>query len=309
VEISLAGQAERELHEAANAAFAEIARIHELMSVHSMESDLYRVNNAPVGRAVLVDERTWQVLDLAAEISHASNGVFDVTVGAAMMARGDLPRMVNNLPGGNATYRNIELLSEFRVRLQCAMAIDLGGIAKGYAVDSAVRVLREGGVPEGCVNAGGDLRAFGDEALTVQVRDPLDPAIACAEVDLCDCALATSAGYASSKGYNTSGVVLDPRANTEVGTGCSASVRAASCAVADALAKCALILGEKSAPLLRRFQANGFLVHDKMPIVIDTVPVDACAGPAARDGITQVDVGFANRQSDIMFGKSTGALL
>ena len=304
VEITLAGQRESVLHEAANSAFADIERIHVLMSVHSKQSDLYRVNNAPVDSAVPVDACTWRVLDLAADISDASHGVFDVTVGAAMMARGDLPQMVNNLPDGRATYRDIELLPDWRVRLRRELAIDLGGIAKGYAVDSAVRVLRERGVPTGCVNAGGDLRAFGEEVQTVHVRDPLDPAIARAEVALRDCALATSASYGNSEDFNAAGIVLDPRSNTELRTGCSASVRAGSCAVADALAKCVLVLGESSAPLLRRFQANGFLIKDNMPIVIDTALDDTGSIDTSR-----VDRALANRQSDVMLGNSTGAWL
>jgi thiamine biosynthesis lipoprotein len=318
VEITLAGQAERKLHEAADAAFAEVERIHELMSVHSIESDLYRVNNAPVGSSVSLDERTWRVLDLAADISDASNGVFDITVGAAMMARGDLPRMVHKMPDGHATHRDIELLTGYCVRLRRALAIDLGGIAKGYAVDSAVRVLHEHGVPTGCVNAGGDLRAFGNEAKTVHVRDPLEPAIARAEVELRDCSLATSASYETSQYFNAAGVVLDPRANSDVRVGCSASVRAGSCTVADALAKCVLVLGESSAPLLRRFEADGFLIQDKIPIVIDTALEDtalldtgsmdaACPAHGACDDTSRVDPAPANRQSDIMLGDSTGA--
>ena len=292
VEISLAGRAERDLHTAADAAFDEISRIHELMSVHSAKSDLYRVNNAPVGTEVPVHTLTWRVLDLAAKISRASSGVFDVTVGAAMMARGDLPLMVNTLPDGTATYRDIELLPGHRVRLRRALAIDLGGIAKGYAVDNAVRILREHGVPAGCVNAGGDLRAFGNEAQTVHVRDPLEPAIARAEVDLRDCALATSASYANCQSFNAAGVVLDPRAQIRAGAGRSASVRAASCAVADALAKCVLLLGQMSAPLLRRYRADAFVIQDGQPCVIDS-----CLNATAADEIALDDTGSVDRGS------------
>lgn len=309
VEISLVGQEQQQLHEAANAAFAEIRCIHELMSVQSAQSDLYKVNNAPVGSAVRVDVRTWQVLDLASDISRASDGVFDITVGAAMMARGDLPLMVSDIPDGRASYRDIELLPDHRVRRRRPLVIDLGGIAKGYAVDRAVEILREQGVPAGCVNAGGDLRAFGDETMTVQVRDPLEPGIARAEVELCDGALATSASYASSNGFNASGVVLDPRANNGVDAGRSASVRAADCAVADALAKCVLLLGEASAPLLRRFQAKGFVIEDGLASVIDTSK-DAGLSPAraSETGASRFDGRYTNRKSGKMLENSQGAL-
>ena len=145
------------------------------------------------------------------------------------------------------------------------------------------------------------------------MRDPLEPAIARAEVELRDCALATSASYANSQSFNAAGVVLDPHANTEVGVGCSASVRAGSCAVADALAKCVLLLGESSARLLRRFQADGFLIKDSMQTVIDTEGDDTGSmdgvhpAYAARDDTSRVDPALANRQSDAMLGNPAGA--
>ena len=270
VEISLTGRRESELHDAAAHAFAEIERVHDLMSLHSAGSDLFRLNNAPVGSHVQINARTWCVLELALDICHDSDGVFNVGVGGEMMARGDVPWMVSRLPDSKATFRDIELLPDRCVRFRRALVIDVGGIAKGYAVDSAVRVLQDHGVLAGCVNAGGDLRAFGDEVVTVQVRDPLDPSVARAHVDLRDRALATSANYANSHGFNAAGVVLDPRVGASVVSGRSASVRAQSCAVADALAKCVLVLGEASAPLLRRYRADAFMVASDECIVIDT---------------------------------------
>lgn len=309
VDISLAGRDERELHEAADAAFDEISRVHDLMSVHSRQSDVYRLNNAPVGHPVAVDARTWRVLETAELIANASNGVFDITIGAAMMARGDLPRMLNRMPDADATWRDIELLPDFRVRLRRALAIDLGGVAKGYAVDSAVRIVRERGVPAGCVNAGGDLRVFGDEALTVHVRDPADPAIARAEVDLRNCAFATSASYATSHGFNASGSVFDRRTNSNVAAGRSGSVRASSCAVADALAKCALLLGAASAPLLRQFGAEGFVMIGGSPTVIETgEDGNDCPQSGQSVAAHKFECGFSNAKGGVVRPKFSGVL-
>ncbi len=271
VEISLAGRSEAVLHDAATAAFEGIAHIHDLMSLQSAQSELCGLNNAPVGTALRVSPHTWEVLALAREISHLSDGAFDVTVGAAMMARDGATGMQQQQADPAASYRDVELLDKCRVRFRRALALDVGGIAKGYAVDHAVRILRDLGIPAGCVNAGGDLRAFGDEPVTVQVRDPDDPARARAHVDLRDRALATSANYACRNGFKAAGVVLDPRAGKSVAVqGRSASVRAKSCAVADALAKCVLLLGENSAAALRHYDADGFLIEGDAAISIDT---------------------------------------
>jgi thiamine biosynthesis lipoprotein len=296
VEISLAGTGKEDLHEAAGHAFAEIARIHQLMSAHSAHGDVFRINSAPARSVVHVTESTWRVLELATDIANASGGVFDVTVGAAMRARGQLPALDHCRPDPGATFRDIELLPDNCVRVHRALMIDLGGIAKGFAVDAAVDILKRNGVPAGCVNAGGDLRVFGAQATTVQVRDPLDPSIARAQVQLCERALATSANYAAERGYSSAGLVLDPLCGDVAAVGRSASVRASDCAVADALAKCVLLLAESSAGLLAHYQADGFLLDGDARWVFDCgAPTDESGLPAqSRPQSAQLEPGAGN---------------
>jgi thiamine biosynthesis lipoprotein len=270
VEISLSGNDTNALHESANAAFEAIASVHEIMSFHLPDSDVSRVNNSAVGRAVQIDPRTWRVIELANEISLASGGVFDITVGGEMMARGNLPGKLRRQPDRDASYRDIELLADSHVRIRRPLVIDVGGIAKGYAVDCAVGVLREMAVSSGCVNAGGDLRAFGEETVPVEVRDPLKPHVAGARVSVRDGAFATSANYTTASSFSSSGVVLDPRDDAQVVGGRSASVRATSCVIADALAKCVLILGQGSGSLLRHYDADGFMLGQGGSVLIDT---------------------------------------
>src|SRR5581483_5100056 len=85
-------------------------------------------------------------------------------------------------------------LPDHRVRFRSTeVMIDVGGIAKGFAVDRAVAALRDFGIPGGMVNAGGDLRAFGVEPRAVHVRDPRDPGRSVCRVDVADEALASTA--------------------------------------------------------------------------------------------------------------------
>lgn len=274
VEISLSGNDANALHDAANAAFDEIASVHDIMSFHSPGSDVSRLNNSAVGCAVQIDPRTWRVIQVANSISWASGGAFDIAVGGEMMARGELPVIVSQPENRDASYRDIELLADFHVRKRRQLAIDVGGIAKGYAVDRAIKVLQEMSVDSGCVNAGGDLRVFGDEAVPVDVRDPLNPTVSGARVSLRDSALATSANYAASAGFSSAGVVLDPRGDAPVVGGRSASVRAKTCMTADALTKCVLILEQASGKLLRHYQAEGFMLGRNGSRVIDTASAE-----------------------------------
>ena len=96
--------------------------------------------------------------------------------------------------GGFVSARaRIDLLPNCRVRLQSAdVRIDLGGIAKGFAVDCAINILKERHIPAALVNAGGDLAAFGHRSHPIHIRDPNDPKRILCEIELRGEALATS---------------------------------------------------------------------------------------------------------------------
>ena len=135
--------------------------------------------------------------------------------------------------------------------------IDLSGIAKGFAVDRAVEALKAAGIVRGIVNAGGDLAAFGDEAIEVGVRDPAEPARLAALVALSNEALASS------------GRMLDP-ATRQPTPGCDgASVRARNCMMADALTKVVGVAGEAARPLLRELGASALLFRDGRMVILE----------------------------------------
>ena len=125
--------------------------------------------------------------------------------------------------------------------------IDFSGIAKGFAVDRAVDALRAAGVERGIVNAGGDLVAFGDADVEVALRNPSDPSRVAAVVTLRDQAFASS------------GRVIDPSTGRPVPAIDGASVRASSCAIADALTKVVGVSGEAALPVLRHYGADALL--------------------------------------------------
>jgi thiamine biosynthesis lipoprotein len=262
VEVVLDGTNESELHRAATNAFDAVERVHRLMSFHSATSDVTRLNRRAHRVPVEVDPETWKVLDLAGRVSQATNGVFDVTIGGRMMEHNALPRMTTVCLDPSACFRDIELLPGNRVFFRRALAIDLGGIAKGYAIDCAVDILRAYEEMSGSVNAGGDLRVFGENAVPVQIRNPNHPSQVGATATVRDAALATSARYSSSCGLAASGLILHPRTSALPRRLRSASVRAATCALADALAKAVYLMNEKAGSVLSQFGASGFLLSN-----------------------------------------------
>ncbi len=223
---------------AVKAAFDAIEQVHFLMNVHSSEGDLASINRDARRRPVLVHPWTMEVLATARQISDASGGAFDVT-----MAR------------QGACHTDVELQYGSKVRLRKPARLDLSGIAKGFAVDKAVAALRERGVRSGSVNAGGDIRVFGDKLQNLRVRVPDNPTLTLPLPPAREGAFATSGEYFGA-------ILTDPRSHREIGMVGSITVAAPSCAVADALTKAIAAAGPEPG-LLRHFNARAFLVHRK----------------------------------------------
>ncbi|WP_228527373.1 FAD:protein FMN transferase [Noviherbaspirillum soli] len=171
---------------AMRAAFDVIAEVHRLMSFHDEASDVARLNRAAIGEQIEVHPRTAEVLAAALAMSVESEGLFNPFCAPKLVAWEQLPAPAAG-PAPDWCARGDALaLDGTRVRKNAPSWIDLGGIAKGYAVDAAVDALRGCGVRAGCVNAGGDLRAFGDIDWPVLLRDARRPELAAWSTQLRD---------------------------------------------------------------------------------------------------------------------------
>ena len=234
---------------AIDSAFAAIERIEDRMSPYRCQSDVARINRAAIGEPVSIAAATREVLEMAHFLHHASDGLFDCAAepdgGAGSTKR-------------RAALTDLEFVASCMVVKSKPLRIDLGGIAKGYAVDGAVMALMAAGAAGGCVNAGGDLRVFGSTARHVHLRDPRDPARLVPLIDLLDAALATSANYFSVDALVTPLGRAVRRDDFDAGA--SVSVRAASCMLADALTKIVALSGDAQHPLLARYDAEAIIV-------------------------------------------------
>jgi thiamine biosynthesis lipoprotein len=184
---------------AAEAAFATVETVHRLLSAHEPDSDVSRINRFAHVRPVEVHEWTRRVLERALFWAKCSEGAFDVVrAGKTALQRGLLPRH-SDQPQPEAAHWTWLEIQGASVRLLKPGCIDVGGIAKGFAVDRAIEVLREAGCDSGLVNAGGDLRGFGREPWPVTIIHPLSrrPVVA---IDLKNEAIATSAGLPDGEG-------------------------------------------------------------------------------------------------------------
>jgi FAD:protein FMN transferase len=259
VAVGIAGLDATATHHAIDRGFATIAEIHRLMSFHEPDSDVSRLNRDAAREPVQVHHATYAVLSQALSLSAATHGVFDIAIAPRLVAFGLLPRpAAGPLPCG--TWRDIELLPHCRVRFRHPTWIDVGGIAKGYAVDCALAAMALPAEVQVVVNAGGDLRIAGPRAERILLRAPISQEKA-AVIELQDGSLASSSGPETRRILRgrAVGPHIHGRTRMPIGTRSFATVLAADCAMADALTKVVLALGRKSEKLLVHFGATAHL--------------------------------------------------
>ena len=190
---------------AIDAVMADMRRTDELMSTYKPDSQLSQVNAHAYERPVQVDADIIDVVEKSLEYSRLSDGAFDITyasVGYMYDFRAHQKptdaQIAAALPG--VDYRKVQVDREAStIRfLGEGVRIDLGGIAKGYAVDRAIQHLRELGIRHAMVNAGGDTRLLGDrrgKPWMVGIRDPRSAGRVVMRVPLADEAISTSGDY------------------------------------------------------------------------------------------------------------------
>ena len=158
--IQASGASKADLNAGIDAAFEAVASVHRLMSFHEPDSDVSRLNRLASVHPVSVDPWTYEVLRIAVELHFRSRGAFDITIAPDLQALGLLPGLgegSRDVPEARSANQ-VELLGDKMVRFAGpGIRIDLGGIAKGFAVDRALDALRGFGIVNGLVNAGGDL--------------------------------------------------------------------------------------------------------------------------------------------------------
>ena len=238
---------------AIDAAIQQLRYVDRTMTSYDEASDVGRANRDAAMQPVMVTNATAAVLEQSVRWAESSNGAFDPCLGAAVnlwdVKNRSVPpdeSQVRQLVSRDL-YRSVDLdqyHGEPVVRLTDESAmLDLGGIAKGYGVDRAVQSLREWGIEDALVNAGGDLYAMGEsedkDPWSIGVRSPFDPSKVTHKFDLTDEAVATSGDYLQN--FKHAGAtyhhLLDPVTasprDTEVH---SVTVAADNCMAADAAA-------------------------------------------------------------------------
>lgn len=190
---------------AINQVMAEMHRIDRQLSPYKEQSELSRVNNQAGEKAVKISEEMYLLLERSLYYSRISDGAFDISFASVGRfydyregRKPDRETLESHLPA--IDYRAIEINADAKsVRfLHPLLKIDLGGIAKGYAVDRGIEILQQQGVVSAIVTAGGDSRILGDRGgrpWVLGIRHPRQEESYAVKIPLENVALSTSGDY------------------------------------------------------------------------------------------------------------------
>ena len=259
----------RFLAQVANEAFEEIDSLDAQMSNYKAESELSRINREAARGTVLVEPRLFQLLEDSLRFGRETDGAFDITIGPLMKAWGFF-RGQGRLPASaelaavmkRVGYRHVHLEHEQRtVRFDAeGVELDLGGIAKGYAVDRVAGILRSYGVRAALISSGtSSIYALGappgERAWRVTLRDPFHADKAGDVLDLRDYSFSASGNYERffKLGGKVYSHIMDPRSGRPVMDMLSTAVLAPLAVESDALSTSFFVLGvERSRQYLAR---------------------------------------------------------
>ncbi|MBM3267037.1 MAG: FAD:protein FMN transferase [Candidatus Sericytochromatia bacterium] len=269
----LPGERER-AQRAIDAAIAELLDVERRMTRFEAGSDVSRANEGAARAPVEIGRDTGLVLREALRWARATDGRFDPALGRAT-ALWDVARRKSPPPAalftrlaGRDLYRAVSLAGDLdrpAVRFEDAdVALDLGGIAKGYGVDRAAAALRSHGVENALINVGGDLVALGaapgEDHWRVGVRSPQAPGALAGELAVRDIAVATSGDYEQFFAYGGRRYhhLLDPETGApRLASFHSVTVEAPTCMAADAGATAVFGLPPAAAGRLLALAAPG----------------------------------------------------
>jgi FAD:protein FMN transferase len=263
-------------HAAIDAVMAEMHRIDRAMSPHKADSELSRINRLAASEPVRLSAEMFGLIERAIGFSALSGGAFDISyasVGHLYDYRARIAPGSSALANARAAigWRGLKLDRAARTLAFAhpGMRIDLGGFAKGHAVDNAVAILAALGIEHAFVSAGGDSRVIGDKRgrpWTVGVRHPRDAKALVAVLPLEDTAVSTSGDY--ERFFEEAGVrhhhIIDPATGRSPAAIHSVTILAADGLTAEALSKTLFVLGIRRGMALIESQAG-----------VDAVVVDA----------------------------------
>jgi thiamine biosynthesis lipoprotein len=281
------------------AVIAEMHHIDDTMSPFKPDSELSRINREAAKRPVPISQEMVDILAKSIEFSKLSDGAFDVTfssVGYLYDYRKHVKptdaEIAKALPA--ISYRHLRLDAGKRtVRYdRDGVRVDLGGIAKGWAVDRSIELLKARGITHALVMAGGDTRLLGDRRgrpWTVGIRDPFKRGEVVAVLPLQDIAISTSGDY--ERYFDEGGVryhhIINPKTGKSASGVHSVTVLAADATTTEGLTKSIFVMGpEAGMRLIEGMPGVEAIVIDAQGRILYSDGLRSLAPPASPQPVT-----------------------
>ncbi|MHC4943579.1 MAG: FAD:protein FMN transferase [Planctomycetota bacterium] len=276
-EIALFGEDRVQLRAAGEAALDEIDFLNDQLDLFKPDSFLSHLNRQAHSRPVRMDSDLFALFEICREVHEASEGAFDITVGPLMQSRGFRDH-------ASGRFRDVApedalkqvgsqkiLLDRERCTLEYLepdMAVDLGAVAKGFALDRAAGILREAGVEQALLHGGtSTIMALGAppgrEGWLVAMEDPRGNEVLIGKVRLKNSAMSLSSprGRIKEQDGRIEGHVMDPRSGSPAETAMLAAAVSSSATLSDAWSTALLVRGRALlAPWVAREEARAGLV-------------------------------------------------
>jgi FAD:protein FMN transferase len=258
-------------------AFNEIKRIENLMSTHIPSSEITKINQSAGIQFQPVSPEVFEVVSRALYWAEKTHGAMDISMGPVQSlwdfdgnhpSLPDKDELKQALP--KIDFRKIQLADQTVFLAEKGMRIHLGAIAKGYAVDRAIEILKDATIHSALINAGGDLKALGKRhdqtAWNIGLQNPRKPESILATFAIAEMAVATSGDY--QKYFNHEGKryhhILNPKTGYPVIGVMSATVITKTVMDADALSTALFVLGAvKGLALINSLKETEGLLVDK----------------------------------------------
>ncbi|MBI5789414.1 MAG: FAD:protein FMN transferase [Candidatus Schekmanbacteria bacterium] len=258
IEIKVVSADRDEAQQAVKAALSRMEQIDRDMNRYNSKSLLSRINQQAGQTPLIIPPDLFAVLTHGKEWGDITQGAFDITTGA-ITRLWDFPG--RNKPDNQTVQTNLSKVNYQLLQLdernfsaflpQTGMDLDLGGIAKGYAVDEAVRVLKEHGITQALVDAGGNMRALGgkddDFPWKIGIQHPRQPKDLIGTIPLKDQAVSTSGDY--ERYFIQNGIryhhIFDPQSGQPARGLISVTVISDTAETADILSTAVFVLGLK----------------------------------------------------------------
>ena len=253
----------------------EMRRVDQDMSPWIETSELYRINVRAAERPIKISQELFDLIERSLQLSEISGGAFDITF-ASIGFEYDFRH--GKKPSDDEISKKLDRINYHHVKLdkqaqsisfdKQGVKIDLGGIAKGHAVDNGIRILRQCGINRALVSAGGDSRIIGDKGgrpWMTGIRDPRDKSKSAIIIPLSDTAISTSGDY--ERYFIQDGVryhhILSPKTGKSVHSTRSVTILGPDATTTDGLSTTIFVLGpDKGMALVEKLAGIDAVIID-----------------------------------------------